>query len=420
VEAELKKANSEYVKLKQQYEELRAKIYADRSSTALEMGTYGDEGVKDKYKGQQKEAESMTRRANWIKLQSEFQIQELEHKQNLQNVEMSLDEKYQARNLSKNEQDELDRQRETEQLGMKQAMIDKELELNLIRQNAEEVAADKALDPDQRDSHLENLNNLQVREAELQRQREMNQEQQKNAQTSYDEYQKKRIQGIYAEKGALAAGKAMWAAYGDTIGSYASKMADQVKNMFAEMGKESKGAWDVYKAIAISQAIIDTYKTAQAGASALAGIPFVGPALAGMWIATSVMSGMMRVQQIRSQKPAKAKHGGVLDSYATGGVTRGQTTTAAGDIIGDNPSGKELVIPSENIYRNHVEGEVRESGAGGAEPVQVINMVTQGDIAQALGESEEGKNVVINHIGRDMNEKGSTYHTMKKSNKKEQ
>jgi 3-keto-L-gulonate-6-phosphate decarboxylase len=75
------------------------------------------------------------------------------------------------------------------------------------------------------------------------------------------------------------------------------------------------------------------------------------------------------------------------------------------------------VIPSENINRDNVSGYVQDSGS--QEPIQVINMVTQTDIAQAMSESEEGRNVVINHIGRDMNEKGSTYHTMKKSNNKD-
>jgi len=162
----------------------------------------------------------------------------------------------------------------------------------------------------------------------------------------------------------------------------------------------------MYKAIAISQAIIDTYKTAQAGAAALAGIPFVGPALAGMWIATSIATGLMRVNMIRQQKPQSAAHGGVFDgslqAYGDGGVTQG----VAMGIIGDNPSGKELVIK-----RNEVSGYVQESGAQGGQ-VQIMNVLTEADVANAMN-TDQGSNVIVNRMVRDTNERGASYRATK-------
>jgi hypothetical protein len=410
LEQNLKEAQQKYLQASKTYWTQVTEQQTAVQQAQMERDPAGSRGLEETEDA--KNAKTATGQASYYAMSTGVEMRQLEHKQELLAMETALDEKYTARNLSDTEREVLERERESAKLLNQQKYIDTQLAFNETQQMMEDQAAEAAVDPEQRDKHLENLNNLMSAEQVLQQEKEKNALAQQIAATSYNAYQKKRIEGIYKEKGAVEASKAMWKTYGDTIGKYATSMADQVKGMFAEMGKESKAAWLMYKAIAISQAIIDTYKTAQAGASALAGIPFVGPALAGMWIATSVMTGLQRVNTIRSQKPEGKAHGGVFqggfEAYQAGGVTSG----VAMGIVGDNPSGKELVIPSENIKKDSAAGYVREQD-GMSEGPTIINMVTQQDIARAIQEAPEGKNVVINHIGRDMNERGSIYTNVK-------
>jgi TP901 family phage tail tape measure protein len=324
----------------------------------------------------------------------------------------------QARNMSERESDQLKRDRAVEQLEQQDMIWAAEQAYLEEKRAVEEGAlleAEYEMDVDKVQTKLQSLNDIGVAEDELAAKRELQKVKIETAAQSYDQYQRKRIAGIYAEKGAIAASGAMWAAYGKTIGTYASSMVDQWKNMFAEMGKESKTAWKIYQGIAIAQAIVDTYKTATAGASALAGIPFVGPALAIAWVATSIASGMMRVMQIRQQKPQTAAKGGVFqgtnfEAYGTGGVTSGVAT----GIIGDNPSGKELVIPSENIAKNRVDGYVQPSGGGGGAPITIANLLTNEQIAGAM-KSDAGENVIINAVTESNRTRGTMYRSTKET-----
>jgi hypothetical protein len=335
----------------------------------------------------------------------------------LADARASHDESMQARNMSARETDHWERARDVEKLERQDQIWAAEqayLEEKKAQEEGALLEAEYEFDTEKVVTTLQNLNDIGVAEEELAAKRELQKQKMEMAAQSYDQFQRKRIQSIHAEKGAVAASAHLWKAYGDTIGQYASSMVDQWKTMFAEMGKESKTAWKVYQAIAIAQAIVDTFKTAQAGASALAGIPYVGPALAAAWIATSVATGMMRVMQIRQQKPQSAAKGGVfsggLDAYGTGGVTSGVAT----GIIGDNPSGKELVIPSENIAKNRVDGYVQPSGGGGSAPITIANLLTNEQIAGAM-QSDAGENVIINTVTESQRTRGSVYRSTKET-----
>lgn len=94
-----------------------------------------------------------------------------------------------------------------------------------------------------------------------------------------------------------------------------------------------------------------------------------------------------------------------LDSFATGGTTAGATLA----LLGDNPSKKELVIPSENINKNSVYGYARdkkEAESTGA--VTVVNMLSQRDIVTALA-TPDGEMVITNAIGKDLDKQGPIY-----------
>jgi tape measure domain-containing protein len=70
----------------------------------------------------------------------------------------------------------------------------------------------------------------------------------------------------------------------------------------------SKKMAAIGKAAAIAQTVIDTYKSAQSAYAALAGIPYIGPALGIAAAAAAIAAGMARVSAIRNQ--GTFMHGG--------------------------------------------------------------------------------------------------------------
>jgi len=68
------------------------------------------------------------------------------------------------------------------------------------------------------------------------------------------------------------------------------------------MNSKSRAMFNIGKAAAISETVIQTYTAAQGAYAALAKIPYIGPALGIAAAAAAVVSGMARVQQIRSMQ----------------------------------------------------------------------------------------------------------------------
>ncbi len=101
------------------------------------------------------------------------------------------------------------------------------------------------------------------------------------------------------------------------------------------------------------------------------------------------------------------KTGGVLPEikafkqFSSGGITSRPTLLA---LAGDNKSGRELIIPEENIKSDEVSGYVRESG----QPINIVNVLTREDIAMAMA-GTEGEQVIINTIGRDLQNRGPIF-----------
>jgi len=83
---------------------------------------------------------------------------------------------------------------------------------------------------------------------------------------------------------------------GEAFGAAANFM----ENLFVAAGSNSRSMFEVMKAAAISQTVIDTYVSAQAAYKSLAGIPVVGPGLAIAAAASAIAAGLARVAQIRS------------------------------------------------------------------------------------------------------------------------
>lgn len=119
------------------------------------------------------------------------------------------------------------------------------------------------------------------------------------------------------------------------------------QQLFDVLGKQTQGFYamseafggkffEVYKAFAIGETIIDTYKAAQGAYAALAGIPIVGPALAAAAAAAAIGAGIARVASIKSQKPG-------------GGGTVASTPTGGGGYAGTFPFESPLATPTEAL-----------------------------------------------------------------------
>ncbi|HMP84469.1 MAG TPA: hypothetical protein PKA41_17375, partial [Verrucomicrobiota bacterium] len=109
---------------------------------------------------------------------------------------------------------------------------------------------------------------------------------------------------------------------------------DGVRNMFGDMATAAKvfgrEGLIAYKAFATAAALIDTYKSAVAAFSAVAGIPLIGPALAPAAAAAAVAAGLANVAMINSQSFAEGGftwHGRKYEP--AGKVHRGQFVVAS-------------------------------------------------------------------------------------------
>lgn len=123
---------------------------------------------------------------------------------------------------------------------------------------------------------------------------------------------------------------------------YIGALSDMTSNLKTALGENNA----LYKAAAITQTIIETYKGAQAAFSALAPIPIVGPALGTAAAAAAIGAGMARIAAIRSAR----EQGGTLSAgqYSTiaernkpevimpAGASRVRTAQQMRQIMGEN------------------------------------------------------------------------------------
>lgn len=82
---------------------------------------------------------------------------------------------------------------------------------------------------------------------------------------------------------------------------------------------ENKKQAEIGKKAAIAQTMINTYQSATAAFSAMAGIPFIGPALGAAAAVAAVAAGMANVQQIRAQHVG-FKQGGYTGNIPTDSI----------------------------------------------------------------------------------------------------
>jgi len=108
--------------------------------------------------------------------------------------------------------------------------------------------------------------------------------------------------------------------------NYQLKAAQGFSGMFGNIAKAAqafgKKGFAVWKAMAMAQAMVDTYSSAVAAFKAMAGLPVIGPALGAAAAAAAIAAGLANVHTISKQKYQEAAQGGLLTgpSHAGGGI----------------------------------------------------------------------------------------------------
>lgn len=160
-------------------------------------------------------------------------------------------------------------------------------------------------------------------------------------------------------------------------------MATALNNLASLQNSSNKKMAAVGKAAAIAQATIDTYKAANGAYSAMASIPYVGPALAVAAAAAAIAAGLNNVAQISGVQLAD----GGLVKAVTGGVPA---------VVGEGGS-DEAVLPLDNSNAmRRIGGAIaEESGAVGGVTVN-INVQAVGGVEAILEQlTDASRNGVV-------------------------
>lgn len=162
------------------------------------------------------------------------------------------------------------------------------------------------------------------------------------------------------------------------LDSYSSTLSDTTSALKTALGEGNA----LYKAAAITETVINTYKAATAAYSSLAPIPIIGPGLGIAAAAAAVAAGMANVAKIRSAR----EQGGALSA--------GQASTIA-------ERGKPEVIMPASASRVRTAQQMRQimgengSKQNSSDSVVIVNQTT-GRIDQASTErDDEGRLRVI-------------------------
>ena len=91
-------------------------------------------------------------------------------------------------------------------------------------------------------------------------------------------------------------------------------MSNFLTDTMEVLGKESIAAFRLMQVTSIGQTIMKTYEAAQNAYASLSAIPIIGPGLGIAAAAVATTAGLLRVEQIRRQKPPAAEEGAFVKS----------------------------------------------------------------------------------------------------------
>jgi tape measure domain-containing protein len=103
------------------------------------------------------------------------------------------------------------------------------------------------------------------------------------------------------------------------------QMVTDAKFAFREFGKQNRAAFEAFKAISIAETVVNTAKAAMGAYSAMASIPYVGPALGVAAAAAAIAAGAAQIATISSMSPGGGggltSPGGAVGTYAASPTT---------------------------------------------------------------------------------------------------
>lgn len=146
------------------------------------------------------------------------------------------------------------------------------------------------------------------------------------------------------------------------LDSYVKTLGDTTSNLKTALGEGSA----LYKAAAITETVINTYKAATGAYSALAPIPIVGPALGAVAAGAAVAAGLANVARIRAAREqggnlaagqiSTIAERGKPEVIMPAGASRVRTAEQMRQIMGEN-GGKNNGIPQISII-NQTSGRI--------------------------------------------------------------
>lgn len=143
--------------------------------------------------------------------------------------------------------------------------------------------------------------------------------------------------------------------------------ADFFGNLATMAGAFGKRGTKIAKAAAIAQTTIKTYESATSAYAALAGIPYIGPALGAAAAGAAIAAGFANVQAIKAQDDS----GGYSGTYATGGFIPAGKFGIAGETGPEFVQGPAMVTSASST----ADRLANPGGGGGANvEVNIVNM----------------------------------------------
>lgn len=127
-------------------------------------------------------------------------------------------------------------------------------------------------------------------------------------------------------------------------------------NLAAILGEESAAG----KAAAVAQAVIDTYRAANAAYASLAGIPVVGPALGAVAAGAAIASGVANVKKITATKTANVEK----PKYARGGVVEGGGTGTSDSVNAMLSRGETVINANSSAMFSDLLSSINVAGGG--------------------------------------------------------
>ena len=206
----------------------------------------------------------------------------------------------------------------------------------------------------------------------------------------------------------------VWAKQNDIILSQADTFFGQMAQM---QNSNNSVMARIGKAAAITQAVVNTYQAANAAYAAMAGIPYIGPALGAAAAAAAIAAGMANVSAIRSQSTGFMAGGytGDIGRNKIAGVVHGQefvmnaaaTRRIGVDNLEELQRGDMSSLQYPQVVNNYSQSSTQENTPQTVSPIINIALVSDFESAEQWLSTQEGIKQIM-RINRDNGEELAT------------